>query len=223
MDRTGPFQNQHSEAMRPAESGAIELLLLRHGRVGGEPSADAPARRKVHANTILWRHANDGLAAEGGSWGQSQTSPPPDALDGIGSDLSEAAAESGRAGTQDLSLPAAWRPDREVEPSLEHRHHLHSPATWICLPGGGDGLVQPICSVLGNLGHDGDKFLHSGAGLGAAARQAGDIQLGSGRAVHESRFHKTAFGRKHPNQHGWPRPGFRQGLCFTLHLHSTAR
>ena len=67
MDRTGPFQNQHSEAMRPAESGAIELLLLRHGRVGGEPPADAPARRGVHANTVLRRRANDGLAAEGGS------------------------------------------------------------------------------------------------------------------------------------------------------------
>ena len=40
MDRTQSFQDQHSEAMRPAEPAAIELLLLRHGRVGGEPPAE---------------------------------------------------------------------------------------------------------------------------------------------------------------------------------------
>src|SRR5271157_5972383 len=108
MDRTGPFQHQHSKAMRPAESAALKLLLLRHGRIGGESPVDEPVGRKVHANAILRRSANDGLAARGGSRNQSQTSPPPDAVDGVGSDLSKAAAESGRAGTQDLSLPAEW-------------------------------------------------------------------------------------------------------------------
>src|SRR3990172_2811935 len=147
MDRKGQFKNQHSKAMPPAESAAIELLLLRHRRVGGEPLADAPARREVHANTLFRRSANDGLVARGGSRSQFQTSPPPDAVDGIGSDLSEAAAESGRTRTQDLSLPAERRSDRENEPGLEHRHHLHSPAPWICISGGGDGLVQPLCSV----------------------------------------------------------------------------
>jgi hypothetical protein len=52
------------------------------------------------------------LAARSGSRSQSQRSPPPDAVDGVGSDLSKAAAESGGPWTQDISLPVEWCPDR---------------------------------------------------------------------------------------------------------------
>ena len=43
---------------------------------------------------------------------------------------------------------AARRGRRQTQPSLEHRHHLHSPGTRLCLPGGGHRLVLPASAQL---------------------------------------------------------------------------
>ena len=43
---------------------------------------------------------------------------------------------------------AARRGRRQSQPSLEHRHHLHSPGTRLCLLGGGHRLVLPASAQL---------------------------------------------------------------------------
>ena len=106
-------RSQHSAAMRAGRPGALELLLPCGRRSRGKPSVDASAGRAVHAHAVLRDPANDGMASSQRARGQSQACGAPDAADGLGGHLSEAASEPGRTGAQDLSVPppVGWRSD----------------------------------------------------------------------------------------------------------------
>ena len=56
----------------------------------------------------------------------------------------------------------AWGADHAGEPSLEYGHHLYSAPWWVYLPGGGDGLVQSVCPLVGGVDHDGRGLLSGG-------------------------------------------------------------
>ena len=55
-------------------------------------------------------------------------------------------------------LLVAWGADHTGEPSLEYGHYLYPLAWWVYLPGGGDGLVQALCPVLGGVDHHGREL-----------------------------------------------------------------
>ena len=81
--------------------------------------------------------------------------------------------EQGRAGQQDLPLPAARRVDHRAEPRLGVRHHLHSDGERLSVSGGDHRLGEPRGAGLAAVEHDGQRVLRRGAGGGAAkVRQA---------------------------------------------------
>jgi putative transposase len=78
----------------------------------------------------------------------------------------------GRA--HDLSVPAEGGEDDARESGVEHGHHLHSDGARFCVPGGGDGLVQPVRAELGVVVDHGTGLLLGGA---AAALRRGRPEI----------------------------------------------
>ena len=62
---------------------------------------------------------------------------------------------------------AAGRADHPGQSGLEHGYHLYPAPGRLCLSGGGDGLVQSLCAVVGGLDDDGRGVLSGGVGAGA--------------------------------------------------------
>ena len=55
--------------------------------------------------------------------------------------------------TQDLPVFTAECGDHAAQPGVVHRHHVHSAAARLLVPGGGDGLVQPLRAGLAVVEH----------------------------------------------------------------------
>src|SRR2546422_5318056 len=148
----GTRRTEYSTAV-PLDWGFARGPVLRSGTGDIRESAlDAFNRRAVHADAVLRSPKDELVAGRARIRGQSETGAPIDAGDGAGGDLSEAAAVQADARASHLSVPAAWSEDRPAESGLDQRHHLHSTAARIHLSGRGDGLVQPLCPVLGSIG-----------------------------------------------------------------------
>jgi hypothetical protein len=107
--------------------------------------------------------------------------------------------------------PAARRLHRTAQPCLEHQYYLHSDAWRLPLPGGRDGLVQPLRAQLGTLQYDGGRLLFGRAGGSVPFRPTGNLELRSGVPVHLARLSGAAEEARHRHQHGWtgPCPGQR--------------
>src|SRR5271154_4259597 len=67
--------------------------------------------------------------------------------------------ETTRPGTQDLSLPLAWRGDHRAEPCVGVRHHLYSDGDRPSLSGGDHRLGQPRGAGQAAVEYDGYVFL----------------------------------------------------------------
>src|ERR1700749_1672886 len=81
--------------------------------------------------------------------------PQADGQDGVGADLPAAADDDPASRPPDLSVFAAGDGDRPSQPGLVRRHHLHSDAARLPLPGCGDGLVDAEGFVLAGVEHHG--------------------------------------------------------------------
>ena len=138
----------------------------------GQSRSDAADRRTVPADPVLRGTEDDRLAAQARLRGESQTSASIDAPDGIGSDLSEAAAVGTGARAPDLSVPVAQSGDCASRSGVGQRHHLHSIAPGIHLSGGDHGLVQPVRSGLGSLHVVGHRILSLGRWIGRWNRRS---------------------------------------------------
>src|SRR5271169_3411543 len=86
-----------------------------------------------------------------------------DAADGARGTLSPSAHDEARAGTQDLSVSAAWRRDHRAKPGVGDGHHLHPDGARLRLSGCRARLVQPSRAVVARIDHDGGGILRRGA------------------------------------------------------------
>src|SRR5215510_444376 len=207
MDRSTTSRSERAAAMRTAGVAALDLLLPAAAGECGEPSSAAQARRAVPGVPVLRQPSNGRHAG-----GQSQTDPAAHGDCGNRSSLSETELEPPSAGPRGLSVPVARCLDRAAQPGLEHRYYIHSDAGWLPLPGGRDGLVQPLRTQLGTLQHNGNRFLSGRPGGRVALRSTRDLELRSGRAVHRGGFSGAAEKAPRVDQHGWTGP--RSGQCF---------
>ena len=211
----GIQRTEHSTAV-PPDWGFARGSVLRSGAGDSREFAiDAPNRRAVHKDAVLWSPEDELVARRARIRSQSETSAPTDAADGAGGDLPEASAVEAGPRASNLPVPAARNEDRSAQSGVDQRHHVHSTAARLHLSGRGHGLVQPLRSGLANIGFLGDIVLRGGAGLGATARAAEHLQHGSRIAVHQRGLHEPATDSWHRYQHGWARPRDRQ------HLHRT--
>src|SRR6202453_509493 len=205
MDRSHPSATQHPTAVRTAGRAALDLLLPAAAGKRGELAPDAKAGPVVHEAPVF-RQPQDGRRVRHGS----PSCPAADAHFGNRSALPQTASESPGSRPPDLSVPATRRSDRAAQPCLEHRYYLHSHAWRLSVPGGGDGLVQPVRAELGTVQHHGDRLLPDRTRRSVPLRPARNLELRPGLAVHRGRLPGSAQTARHPDQHGWPRPCTRQ-------------
>src|SRR5579872_2963210 len=210
MDRSATSAPDRAAAVRTARCAALDLLPPAAAGERGEPAPAAAAGRVVPGLPIL-RQPPHGLHAEG----QPQAHPAADAYSGYRSSLSETELEPSGSRSRDLPLPAARCLDRAAQPRLEHRYYLYSDARRLSLPGGRDGLVQPLRAELGTVEHAGNQLLPRRAGRRVPLRPTGNLELRSGLAVHLGGLPGTTEEAWDRDQHGWPRPRHRQRVYRT--------
>ena len=80
------------------------------------------------------------------------------------SDLSSAENKRSPPGTPGLSLSSRGNGDRDAQPGLVRRHHLHPCPARLPLPGRYHGLGDPPCARLAAVEQHGCLLLHRGAG-----------------------------------------------------------
>src|SRR3990172_8044529 len=129
--------------MRTAEPRPIDVLLPAAHRNARESGPDAGHRRGVSEAAVLRQPTH-----RAGTRRESQTGATPDAGDGPGSDLPQAADHAAWRRAQDLPLFTAEYGDYARRPGVEHRHHLHPARARLLVPDGGDRLVQPLRFVV---------------------------------------------------------------------------
>ena len=132
----------------------------------GETAENLALMRRIdeqYLRDALLRQPQDGVRAGR----QSQTRAAADAGDGLGGDLSEAADDAAGRRTQDLPVFTAECGDHAARPGVVQRHHVRAAAARLFVPGGGDGLVQPLRAGVAVVEHAGRKFLRGGSRRGA--------------------------------------------------------
>src|ERR1051325_4935400 len=139
MDRS-KTSSDGAAAMSVARRAALQLLLPAAAGECGELASAAEARRAV-PGLPLFRQSSHG----GHVGGRPHTYAAADEHHGNRSALSETELESPGTGPRNLPIPAARFNNRAAQPRLEYRYYVCSDARRLSLPGGGDGLVQPLC------------------------------------------------------------------------------
>ena len=147
--------------------GCAALNLLSPAAAGKlrELAADAPARRAVPEAAVFRQPQNGGRTGR-----ESQTDAAADAAHGHRSALRQAQLEPSRAGPPGVSVLVTRCEDRTCKSRLEHRYYVHSDAGRLSVPGGGDGLVQPLRAELGTLEHARHRVLFDRARRGVPLR-----------------------------------------------------
>src|SRR5215471_2944093 len=206
MDRSTPSAPECSTAVRTAGRASLDLLSPAAAGKCGEP-ASAPAARRAVPGLPVFRQPSHGRYVGG----QPQTHPAADAHSGHRSPVPETELEPSGSRSRDLPVPAARPRHRTAQPGLEHRYYVYSAAGRLPLPGGRDGLVQPLRAQLGTLQYHGDQLLSGRTGGGLSFRPTRNLELRPGRPVHLARLPGATEEARHLDQHGWtrPRPGQR--------------
>ena len=153
--RPGPVDRR---AMRVAEGGALDAVLLSCAGQRGGSGADAADGRAPSGLSVLRITPPGGDVTAGRLVGEPQAGQAADASDGNGDDLPEAEHQSAASRSQGVSLPAARTCDRAGEPGLVCGHHLYSDGQGVRVSGGGDGLVQPPGPGVAGVDQPGDDF-----------------------------------------------------------------
>ena len=198
----GVQRTQRTTAVPPDGDFPVGVVLRSGTGDGRKFEIDAVNRRAIHTDAVLWDPEDEVVARRARVRGQSQTGASADAADGTRGDLPEATTVGPRFRAPHLSVSATGAENRSSEPSLVQRHNLHTAAARVHLSGGGDGLVQPVCTGLGGVGVLGHVLLPSGSGLGLTVGTTGYFQHRSRSAVHQRRFHQAAGELWHRYQHG---------------------
>jgi len=78
-----------------------------------------------------------------------------------------------------------------------------------------DGLVQPLCFILGAVKYDGERILRQGIGTGLRHNKW-DIQYGPRQPVYEQWLYGRIGKELDTNQHGWSRQSIGQHFRGTF-------
>ena len=138
---------------------------------------------------------------------------PADAADGYGGHLPETAAEPASGRTHDLPVSVAGGDDRPGQSGVEHGYHLYPPpGGFVYLVAVIDWFSRYVLSWAVSITLDVSFCL-----------EALETALGRGRPEifntdQGAQFTSQAFterlkDRRHPDQHGWPRPSAGQRVC----------
>ena len=142
--------------------------------------------------------------------GEPQASDASDAEDGINWPGSGPEHEQATPGTQGLPLSVEGDGYWRSQSGMEYGYHLYSDEAWLYVPDSCDGLVQPLCAIVGTIKYDGKRILRKGAEERIREGKAGDIQHGSRQPVYERGIYQRFVGKFNKDQYGQPWTGFGQ-------------
>src|SRR3990167_7351983 len=162
-DRSRSPAALHCPSVRTRLDLAGLILPSAGNRELGEPRAHAAHRRGVPRDAVVRRPSDGAASAAAGLVHRPQTSAAADEEDWPGADLAGAKDERAAPVAQDLPLPAAAHDDREAEPGLARRRHLHPDAARLPLPRRHHGLGKPQGPRLAAVEHHGGGLLRRGA------------------------------------------------------------
>jgi hypothetical protein len=122
--------------------------------------------------------------------------------------------EPGRGEASDVPVPAQRIGNQPSQPGIVQRRHVHSIATRVHAPRGGDGLVEPVRVAVGDLQHDRQQLLHPGLATGARRFKPGpgNLEHGSRIAVQKRGALPGGGVRWHQSEHGRSRAPDRQSV-----------
>ena len=116
------------------------------------------------------------------------------------------------AGASGLPLTVEECPDHPNQPGVGRRHHLPAHGPGLPLPGGHNGLAQPVRGGLAIVQHPGVWLLYRRLAGGVGAGLAGVVQHRPGEPVHQRGVHPSPAGPWGEDQHG------REGAVCRQHL-----
>src|SRR3954465_11118531 len=111
--------------MRVAGGQPLGFVLRAVGRERRETSADAFARRAVHADSVLWKQENEGVADNRRFCRELQVYLAFLCFYGALSRVSESKAERAWRRPPDLPLLVARNHGGARQPGMEHGYHLY--------------------------------------------------------------------------------------------------
>lgn len=212
LDRSEKQEAESVMAMQNPGACPVEFLLSAGCLRSGGCDADEFDRRTIYEDALL-RKPEDGRIFESvGACGESEAGSKTDERDGYPGDLSGSQYQPAADGSCGLSVSVEKSFDRETQPGLERRHHVHQTLAGFCLSGGNSRLVLPVRSGLEALEFSGDGILYGGSRRGLGTGKSRHLQHGPGMPVHKSGFYEAIAGAGNSNQHGLTRSGLRQHL-----------
>ena len=114
----------------------------------GADEADGPP---IHGYSLLRVAPDDGVAQGAGSSGEPETGAKTDAGHGAEGYLPASQDQSACRQAEGVPLPAARSGDILAQSGVGRGHHLYPHGPRGPIPGGHDGLVQPLCAELAAL------------------------------------------------------------------------
>ena len=154
-----------------ARIGELVVVFFRRvprSRTSGEGEADPGGRRPAGVAQVraggrgpgpaVLRAEAGGRAHAGAAVGGGQGAEPGGG-GGLADDPPGASDDEAAAGTPHLPVPAQGPGRDPARRGVVRRHHLHSGAWRVLLSGRGDGLGEPLRTVVGAGQHDGGGFL----------------------------------------------------------------
>src|SRR5215204_580696 len=226
MDRAQSSSAEHRAAVPACWSAALDVLLPRANlRERAESTVATALGRALYRVSVLRQPAYvGGLAAGVCLSDQPQAHSATDERSRTGGDLPKAEFKSTSDGSPHLSLSASRCTDRACESSLEQRYHLHPHAGRLRLSGGGDRLVQPFCSQLGDFEHR-RRLARSRCSRWRVMRrcQTRNLQHRSRVTIYQPAVFGTVVRAEDLHQHGRPRSCTGQCLYRKTLAHSEVR
>ena len=139
--------------MGAAGGEPLQPLLPSPGCPGRGPVPDGEDRPAVPGDALLRVQSDEGLAGAAWGTGEPEAGAAADARHEAAGHLPAAWHHPKVAGASSLPLPAAECENHPAQPSVGGGHHLPAHVPGLPLPGGGDGLAQPVRAGLAAVQH----------------------------------------------------------------------
>lgn len=174
----------------------------------------ATHRRDLHRKALQRLQSDRSEITQGRVPSQPQTSPGAHAGAWGGGDATRTQHIQEPSGTSQISLSFTWPFNSAAIGGLEHGHHVHPLAGWLCLPYSGYRLVQPLSSCISPLKQPRRRILLGGFRRGhRKVRKAQNLQHRPRRAVFFTPICPCYIEQRDSIQHGRTRKGARQHFC----------
>lgn len=216
MDRRTTHWAVCNSSVQTPWNPSLELLLQTGANKCLRAMVNAAGRRDLHGLVLLWLAQNCSRAKEGMPHCQPQTCAKDHEAIRPGKQSARTQHLKAASRTCQVPLFAEGNDPTGASRSMEHRYHLHSTSSGVCVPRSCNRLVQSLCAFFSPVQQSGDellprRFRRSNQPL----RLPKNLQYRSRSAIYLRGLCESCARQKHLVQHGWERSSFGQYFCRT--------